>query len=120
MLELKKGVDILAEVGGVRTIDEARAVFAASMDSSNRTKIGKIADTDALIKIANAIAMCAPQSVFVIGPSREDVDACRAMSLESGEECPLAMKDHTLHFDLPEDQGRMVDQTFYIANEGRR
>jgi phosphoenolpyruvate carboxykinase (GTP) len=118
MLELKKGVDILAEVGGVRTIDEARAVFAASMDASNRTKIGKIADDDALIKIANAIAMCAPQRVFVIGPSREDAEACRAMSLEAGEECPLAMRDHTLHFDLPEDQGRMVDQTFYIANEG--
>jgi phosphoenolpyruvate carboxykinase (GTP) len=27
------------------------------------------------------------------------------------------MKDHSLHFDLPEDQGRMVDQTFYIAND---
>jgi len=39
------------------------------------------------------------------------------MSLEAGEESPLAMKDHTLHFDLPEDQGRMVDQTYYIANE---
>ncbi len=26
------------------------------------------------------------------------------------------MPGHTIHFDLPEDQGRMVDQTFYIAN----
>ena len=45
----------------------------------------------------------------------EDAAACRKRSMDGGEECPLAMKDHTLHFDLPEDQGRMVDQTYYIA-----
>jgi phosphoenolpyruvate carboxykinase (GTP) len=61
--------------------------------------------------------MCAPAEVFIVGDSQEDVQACRTRSLDTGEECPLAMKDHTLHFDLPEDQGRMVDQTYYIANE---
>ena len=34
------------------------------------------------------------------------------------EEAELAMKDHTIHFDLPEEQGRIVDRTFYIINEG--
>ncbi len=53
----------------------------------------------------------------MVNASAEDAAACRQRSLDSGEECPLAMKDHTLHFDLPEDQGRMVDQTYYIANE---
>jgi phosphoenolpyruvate carboxykinase (GTP) len=116
MLELKKGVDILSEVGGVKTIAEARKLFDASMDAANRGKLQKIANEDALLRIANAIAMCAPARVFIVSASREDVEACRRMSLEKGEEKPLAMKDHTLHFDLPEDQGRMVDQTFYIAN----
>ena len=61
--------------------------------------------------------MCAPDRVFIVGSGPQDAEACRRMSLEAGEECPLAMKDHTLHFDLPEDQGRMVDQTYYITNE---
>jgi len=117
MLELRKGADILAEVGGVRTIDEARRVFAASLDAANAAKIAKISTADALVKIANAITMCAPDRVFIIGSGPQDAEACRRMSLEAGEECPLAMKDHTLHFDLPEDQGRMVDQTYYITNE---
>ncbi len=117
MLELRKGTDILAEVGRVRTMDEARKVFAASLDASNAAKIAKVSTADALVKIANAITMCAPDRVFIIGSGPQDAEACRRMSLEAGEECSLAMKDHTLHFDLPEDQGRMVDQTYYITNE---
>ena len=41
MLELRKGTDILAEVGRVRTMDEARKVFAASLDASNAAKISE-------------------------------------------------------------------------------
>jgi len=117
MLELRKGIDILSEVGGVKTMAEAKKVFDATLDAANRAKLRKISNQDALLRIANAIAMCTPARVFVVSASAEDVAACRRMSLEAGEESPLAMKDHTLHFDLPEDQGRMVDQTYYIANE---
>ena len=118
MLELKKGVDILSAIGRITTLAEANKVFDAALDGSNRAKLRKITNTDALIRVANAISMCSPDRVFVVSGSPEDADACRRMSLDGGEECPLAMKGHTLHFDLPEDQGRMVDQTYYIANEG--
>ncbi len=117
MLELRKGVDILTEVGGIRGIREAHKVFDAALDDANRAKLRTIRTHDALVRIANAISMCGPARVFVVDGSPADVEACRRDSLETGEECPLAMKDHTLHFDLPEDQGRMVDQTFYIAND---
>ncbi|MFC1515579.1 phosphoenolpyruvate carboxykinase domain-containing protein, partial [Thermodesulfobacteriota bacterium] len=30
----------------------------------------------------------------------------------------LPMPGHTIHFDLKEEQGRIVDRTYYIANEG--
>jgi phosphoenolpyruvate carboxykinase (GTP) len=117
MLELRKGIDILSAAGGVKTLADAQRVFADALDPENSAKLGKIATGDALLRIANAIAMCTPDRVFIVSASKKDVDACREMSLEGGEECPLAMKGHTLHFDLPEDQGRMVDQTYYIANE---
>ena len=117
MLALRKGIDILAEVGGIKSIAEATKVFDASLDAANRAKIASITNQEALVRIANAIAMCAPAEVFIVSGSAEDAAACRTRSLEKGEERPLGMKDHTLHFDLPEDQGRMVDQTYYIANE---
>ena len=50
----------------------------------------------------------------------EDKRKIRELSIEKGEESPLAMKGHTIHYDLPEEQGRIVDRTFYIINEGEK
>jgi phosphoenolpyruvate carboxykinase (GTP) len=118
MLEMKKGVDILSDVGGLKTIDDARKVFEANLDSANLAKISKIKTEEALLKIANAIAMCDPDSVFIISDTPEDAAYVKKRSIETEEEKPLAIKDHTIHYDLPEDQGRLVSQTFYIINEG--
>lgn len=118
MLELKKGVDILAEIGGIKTIDAARKLFQEKLDKDHLAKLNKIKTEDALIKIANAIAICRPDSVFITTGSPEDMQAVRRMSIEKGEEAPLTMKDHTIHFDLSQEQGRIVDRTFYIVNEG--
>ena len=52
--------------------------------------------------------------------AREDRAFVRQLSLEKKEEKSLAIEGHTVHFDLPEDQGRMVNQTLYIANEGEQ
>ncbi len=116
-LELKKGIDILATIGGIKTLEQAKRLFDSKLDSRNMTKLRQIRNEEALLKIANSIAMCEPDEVFVNSGSPEDVQYARDMALEFGEEFKLAMKDHTCHFDLPEDQGRMVDQTFYIVNE---
>jgi phosphoenolpyruvate carboxykinase (GTP) len=118
MLELKKGVDIITEVGGVRSIGEARKLFDDKLDQEHLGRLSKIKNEDALLKVANAIACCQPDSVYITTGSPEDMQNVRKMSLEKGEEAPLAMKDHTIHYDLPEEQGRIVDRTYYIINEG--
>ncbi len=117
MLEFRKGVDILAAVGGIATLEQARALFGRSLDQEHQARLAAIKNEEALLKVANAIAMCEPDSVFIHTGSEADRAAVRQMSLDKGEEAALAMPGHTIHFDLPEDQGRMVDQTFYIANE---
>ncbi|MCP4572256.1 MAG: phosphoenolpyruvate carboxykinase (GTP) [bacterium] len=118
MLELKKGVDILSHCGGIESLDEAKKLFAEKMNAEHLARLDKIKTGDALLKIANAIALCQPDSVFISTGSPEDMAAAKKMSLDKGEEKTLAMKDHTIHFDLPEEQGRIVDRTYYIINEG--
>jgi phosphoenolpyruvate carboxykinase (GTP) len=118
MLELKQGVDILSHAGGIHSMDEARALFEKKLDGQHLQRLSKITNEDALLKIANAIAFCKPDAVFITTGSAEDMQAIRQMSLDKGEEKPLAMKNHTIHYDLPEEQGRIVDRTFYIVNEG--
>ena len=57
MLELKKGVDILGEIGGIKTSEEAEAILAKNLDQVNLDKLSKIKNEEARIKIANAITM---------------------------------------------------------------
>ncbi len=116
MLELKKGIDILAEIGGVKTPAEAEAVFEARCDEASRAKLAKITNQEALLKIANAITMTQPDAVFINSGTWFDALAIRQMSMDKGEEKPLAIKDHTIHFDLAQEQARIVDRTFYILN----
>lgn len=118
MLELKKGVDILADLGGVTSVDQARKLFEAKMDKDNLAKINTIRNEEVLIRIANAIGMCDPDSVHINGDSEQERDYIRQMALKNGEEEKIGYEEHTVHFDLPEDQGRLVSQTFYIVNEG--
>ncbi len=120
MLELKKGVDILSTVGGIGSIDAARTLFEEKLDSGNLEKLSKIKNEEALLKIANAISMCQPDKVMVHVGSEEDRDFVRKHSIEKGEEAPLAMDGHTIHYDLPQDQARLVKQTFYIVNEDEK
>jgi phosphoenolpyruvate carboxykinase (GTP) len=118
MLELKKGIDILAEIGGIRTLDEAQALFEIRCDQETVAKLDKITNEEALLKIANAISMTDPDEVFVNTGSDADVRRVKIMSLAKGEECPVAMKDHTIHFDLAKEQARIIDRTYYIVNPG--
>ncbi len=117
MLELKKGVDILAEAGGVASINEAREIFKAKLRPEHLAKLEKIKNEEALLKIARAMALCEPDDVFITTGSAEDKAAVKRMSLAKGEEEELAMPDHTIHYDLPEEQGRIIDRTFYIVND---
>lgn len=117
MLALKKGVDILTEVGGVTSIEDARKLFQQKLDPEHLARLEKIKSEEALLRIANAIALCQPDSVFITTGSADDMQRIRQMALDKGEEAPLAMKDHTIHYDLAEEQGRIVDRTFYIVNE---
>ena len=101
MLDLRKGVDILPEIGDINTLDEANTLFRARCDRETIRKLDAIENEEALLRIANAISMTDPDHVFVNTGSAEDRRRVRIMSLAKGEEHPVAMKDHTVHFDFP-------------------
>ena len=117
MFELKKGIDILADLGGIRTDAEAEVVFRESMDEPNFEKIQTIRNPEARLRIANAIALGRPDGVFINTGSAEDRQYVIDRSLATGEEARLAIPDHYIHFDLAAEQARIVDRTFYIVNE---
>jgi len=114
----KDCIDIVTELGGIKDLKAAQRVFEQKMDATNLDKLKRIQNSDVLQKIANAIVLCDPDSVFVDTGSQADRQFIRELSLEKGEESRLPMEGHTIHFDLKEEQGRIIDRTYYLYNEG--
>jgi len=114
----KDVIDIVSELGGVKTPEEALEILNAKMDAANQAKLSQIKNPQILKKIANAVVMCQPDAVFIASGSEEDRQFVRELSLEKGEEATLPMEGHTIHYDLKEEQGRIIDRTFYIHNKG--
>ena len=116
---LRKDVmDLVTEIGKIKTIEEAREIFKQKMDQTHLSRIQQIKNEKILIKIANAIKMCDPDEVFVNTGSEKDREFIKELALKKGEESNLPMKDHTIHYDLKEEQGRIIDRTFYIETPG--
>ena len=120
MLELKKGVDILIDIGGIQGAEEVKRIFRESMDDADFAKIEKITNSEARLKIANAIALGKPAKVLVNDGSKADVERIQKLVVEYNEEKHLNISGHTIHYDLAEEQARIVDRTFYIANPGEK
>jgi len=118
MLEKKKGIDIVAEIGGITTYEAAIKLFKDKLDEENLSRIQKIKHSEVVLKIANAVAMCGPEAIFINIGSEADRQYIREMALKKGEEAKLPMDKHTIHYDLKNEQGRIIDRTFYITNQG--
>jgi phosphoenolpyruvate carboxykinase (GTP) len=114
----KDCIDIVTELGGIKDLKAAQRVFQEKMDKANLEKLKRIQNPDVLRKIANAIVLCDPDSVFIDTGSETDRQFIRQLSLKKGEESNLPMEGHTIHFDLKEEQGRIIDRTYYLYNEG--
>jgi phosphoenolpyruvate carboxykinase (GTP) len=120
MLQTGKGVDIVTEIGQINTIEAARSLLSHKLGPDQMARLAPIQNPDARLKLANAIAMCQPRQVMINTGSKEDRQFIRELALEKGEEKPLAIANHTIHFDLKDEQGRIIDRTFYIANDDEK
>ena len=120
MFRPKEGINILSSIGGVKTAKEAEKVFSESMDDVNFEKIQRIKNEEARLKIANVTMVGQPDNIFVNTGTPEDQQFIIDLSLKKGEESKLAIKNHTIHYDLADEQARIIDRTYYIANDDER
>ncbi len=93
-------------------------LFQDKLDPASLSKLQALRSPDLEAFLADAIQLCQPDSVRVCDDSQEDVAWIRKMAIEMGEETPLAMPGHTVHFDGMKDQGRDKEVTKYLVPEG--
>ena len=68
--------------------------------------------------IADAILQFQPASVFVSSGSPEDLHRVRVQAIRRGEEKPLILRGHTVHYDGYGDQGRDPVNTKFLVPHG--
>jgi phosphoenolpyruvate carboxykinase (GTP) len=117
MLKFNQGIDIVKELGKIDSAQAAMDVLSQRLDPDQLKRLQSITNSNILEKIANAIVMCDPDRVFINTGSAQDQQFIRELALQKGEEEALPMPNHTIHFDLKEEQGRIIDRTYYIAND---
>ena len=75
-------------------------------------------NTKLLDFLARYIKLCNPASVFVRTDADEDAEYIRTRAIEKGEEAPLSIAGHTVHFDGFHDQARDKENTKYLLSAG--
>ncbi|MFW6158202.1 MAG: phosphoenolpyruvate carboxykinase (GTP) [Planctomycetota bacterium] len=68
--------------------------------------------------VAEAIELGKPKQVFVVTDDPGDIARVRQLAIDLGEERPLEMEGHTVHFDGPHDQARDKENTKYLVPPG--
>ncbi len=116
MLQKQIGNDIVKEIGNIDSPEGANRVFQSRMTPDHLERMQQISTPEVRIKIANAILLCDPDDVYLNTGAEEDRQFIRELALKKGEEKKLPMDGHTIHYDLKEEQGRIIDRTYYIAN----
>ena len=118
MMKKREGVDIVVEIGGIKTPEAAARLFEEKLDAEQFSRLQRVKHPEVKLKIANSLAMCRPEHVFINTGTESDRQFIRDLALERGEESKLPTPGHTIHYDLREEQGRIIDRTFYFTNPG--
>ena len=88
------------------------------LDKANFAKLAAIENDRLHAFIADAVQLCEPDTVLVFDDSAEGVAQTRKLAVDTGEEHPLAIEGHTIHFDGMRDQGRDREVTKYLVPKG--
>ncbi len=95
-----------------------REILGSRLNDANLEKLLTLENPKLHRFVAEAIERCEPDSVFVCTDDPDDVAYVRQQAIDLGEEAPLKIEGHTVHFDGFYDQGRDKDATKYLVPPG--
>jgi phosphoenolpyruvate carboxykinase (GTP) len=76
------------------------------MDKENLSKLKALKNSHLEKQVIRFLELCKPKKALVFTDSIEDVNYVRRLAIELGEEVPLEMDGHTVHYDGYYDQAR--------------
>lgn len=96
--------------------ERSNKIIEKKCSKENYEKLTALKNDHLLDLIAEFVQVCNPDSIFVRTDALEDAEYIRKKAIELGEEKPLAMEGHTIHFDGYHDQARDKEKTKYLIS----
>jgi len=94
------------------------AILKGAVDAENLARIEALGSDCLNSFVADAVRLCRPASVRVCTDDPADAACIRRRAVANGEESPLTLSAHTVHFDGYRDQGRDKEATKYLLPKG--
>ncbi len=88
------------------------------MSEADYKKICAITNPKVYEFVAKSSDLCNCERIFICGDSTEDIAYVKHQAISAGEEAPLKIQGHTIHFDGVYDQGRDRQATKYLVPRG--
>jgi phosphoenolpyruvate carboxykinase (GTP) len=98
-------------------VSKTRSVLEKNLNVRELKKLDRIGNPEVHEVIAKYIELCQPSSVFVVTDDPADWNYVRQSAMRNHEEAPLKFKNHTVHFDAYDDQGRDKKNTAYLFDD---
>jgi len=93
-------------------------LLESKLTGDNLEKLRQLDSPKLFRFVAEAIELCQPEMVFVCTDSDEDKRYIREQAIARGEEKPLRIEGHTVHYDGYHDQSRDRENTRYLLAPG--
>lgn len=87
------------------------------MDKKNYDKIKALKNRHLNEQMTQLLEILKPEKVTVITDKPEDIQYIRKLSITKGEEIPLKMEGHTIHWDGYQDQARDKENTRILTTK---
>lgn len=81
------------------------------MDEENTKKLKALNNKYVEAQVQEFLELCKPKKIIVFTDAVEDIAYVRRLAIELGEEIPLKMKGHSIHYDSFYDQARDKENT---------
>ena len=90
-----------------------------SIDKQDLEKLEALNNPKVMNIVKEFVELCNPAKVTVLADSKKDIDYVRQLAIKNGEEKPLSLKGHTIHFDGYYDQARDKNNTRVLLPKGK-
>lgn len=115
---LEKRVSQIRASSRGATMADYMDILQSSLTNTNLRKLLAIPNERVHRFTAEAVELCKPMDVFVCDDNKKDIEYIRKTAIAQGEETPLAIPTHTVHFDGLHDQARDKEHTTYLVPKG--